>query len=78
MVPPETLDDARGGLRDDADRADDAAHLVGEVLGDTPDATFAVPTTAAIAKGDMYVVNAQFNRQTDPILPFTVSRIDVP
>jgi sugar lactone lactonase YvrE len=48
----------------------------GEIRSRTTDPSFATPTTAAIAKGRMLVVNSQFGGPGLP--PFTVSSIDVP
>ena len=51
----------------------------GELLGETGDPSFRFPTTAAIARGRMLVVNSQFNeRGGTPELPFTVSSVRVP
>lgn len=52
----------------------------GSLVGETGDESFAFPTTADIAHGQMLVVNSQFNRRAtgDPELPFTVSSIQVP
>jgi sugar lactone lactonase YvrE len=48
----------------------------GEIESQKTDPSFATPTTAAIAKGRMLVVNSQFGGPGLP--PFTVSSIDVP
>lgn len=52
----------------------------GEVLSETTDASFMFPTTAAIANGRLLVVNSQFDRRAtnNPVLPFTVSSVEVP
>jgi hypothetical protein len=51
----------------------------GEVTSRTSPASLAFPTTLAIARGRMLVVNSQFDKRAgSPVLPFTVSSIDVP
>jgi Cu-Zn family superoxide dismutase len=52
----------------------------GELVGETTDASFMFPTTAAIANGRLLVVNSQFDRRmtADPVEPFTVSSVKVP
>lgn len=52
----------------------------GELLGETTDDSFRFPTTAALAHGELLVVNSQFNRRAtgNPELPFTVSSVDAP
>jgi Cu-Zn family superoxide dismutase len=53
--------------------------LSGEVLSRTTDPSFDSPTTLALARGRLLVVNSQFQRMaTGPILPFTVSAIPAP
>mgnify|MGYP002778929246 CR=1 FL=1 len=50
----------------------------GEVVDTITDPSFAFPTTAAFAGDWLLVVNAQFNqRGGTPVLPFTVSAVDV-
>jgi len=52
----------------------------GRVVGETTDPTFAFPTTAALAKGRLLVVNSQFDKRSagaEPE-PFTVSSIKKP
>jgi sugar lactone lactonase YvrE len=41
-------------------------------LGEHTDPRFATPTTLALAGDRLLVVNAQFGRRPDPVLPFTV------
>lgn len=51
----------------------------GEVVSRTSDPSLAFPTTIAIARGRLLVVNSQFDKRGGtPTLPFTVSSIDVP
>jgi sugar lactone lactonase YvrE len=53
----------------------------GEVVSRTTDPSFRSPTTNAIARGRMLVVNSQFaarNSGQPPVLPFTVSSIPIP
>jgi sugar lactone lactonase YvrE len=51
----------------------------GEVVSRTLDPTLRVPTTLALARGRLLVVNSQFDRREGvPELPFTVSSIEVP
>jgi hypothetical protein len=53
----------------------------GEVVSRTTDPSFSTPTTNAIARGRMLVVNSQFDRLfsgQSPVLPFTVSSIPLP
>ena len=53
----------------------------GEVVSRTTDPSFSSPTTNAIARGRMLVVNSQFDRlfgNQPPVLPFTVSTIPLP
>jgi hypothetical protein len=53
----------------------------GEVVSRTTDPSFSSPTTNAIARGRMLVVNSQFDRLFSgqpPVLPFTVSNIPLP
>ena len=53
----------------------------GDVVSLTSDASFSSPTTIAIARGRLLVVNSQFDRLfggQPPVLPFTVSSIPVP
>ena len=53
----------------------------GDVVSRTSDPSFDSPTTNAIARGRMLVVNSQFDRLfagQPPVLPFTVSSIRVP
>jgi hypothetical protein len=51
----------------------------GRVLSRTFDASLRFPTTIAIARGRLLVVNSQFDKRGGtPELPFTVSSIDVP
>jgi hypothetical protein len=55
--------------------------LSGEVVSRTGDPSFRSPTTIAIARGRLLVVNSQFDRRgpgLTPDLPFTVSSIPVP
>jgi len=51
---------------------------IGEIVKRTTPAGLLDPTTIAIAKGQMLVVNSQFGNRTSPVLPFTVSSIPVP
>ena len=51
----------------------------GEVLSRTLDPSLAFPTTIAIARGRLLVVNSQFDKRGGaPTLPFTVSSIKLP
>jgi hypothetical protein len=53
----------------------------GEVVSRTTDPSFSMPTTNAIARGRMLIVNSQFDRLFSgqpPVLPFTVSSIPLP
>jgi hypothetical protein len=51
----------------------------GEVISRTSPGSLAFPTTLAIARGRMLVVNSQFDKRAgSPVLPFTVSSIEVP
>ena len=51
----------------------------GRVVGETSDPTFQLPTTAALDRGRLLVVNSQFDqRGLDPVQPFTVSSIKRP
>ena len=51
----------------------------GDVLSRTGDASFSSPTTLAIARGRLLVVNSQFaNQGGTPTLPFTVSSVPIP
>jgi Cu-Zn family superoxide dismutase len=51
----------------------------GRVVSRTTPPTLAFPTTIAIARGRMLVVNSQFDKRGGtPVLPFTVSSIKVP
>jgi Cu-Zn family superoxide dismutase len=53
----------------------------GEVVSRTGDPLFSSPTTIAIARGRLLVVNSQFDRLfggLPPELPFTVSSIPIP
>jgi len=53
----------------------------GRVVSRTVDPSFNSPTTNAIARGRMLVVNSQFaarNAGVPPVLPFTVSSIPIP
>jgi hypothetical protein len=53
----------------------------GTLLGYTRDETFDDPTTAAIARGRLLVVNSQFGERSAgvaPTTPFTVSSIPLP
>ena len=52
----------------------------GELLGEMSDDSFRFPTTAALARGELLVVNSQFNRRAtgNPELPFTVSSVKAP
>jgi Cu-Zn family superoxide dismutase len=55
--------------------------LSGEVVSRTGDPSFSSPTTIAIARGRLLVVNSQFDRLfggLPPVLPFTVSSIPIP
>jgi sugar lactone lactonase YvrE len=56
----------------------DPGFLSGEVLSRTSDPSFDSPTTLALARGRLLVVNSQFARRPNAILPFTVSAIDAP
>jgi len=51
----------------------------GEVVSRSTHPSLAFPTTIAIARGRMLVVNSQFDKRGGmPVLPFTVSSIKVP
>jgi sugar lactone lactonase YvrE len=53
----------------------------GRVVSETTDPSFAFPTTAAVARDRLLVVNSQFNRRgppPTPVLPFTVSSVRIP
>lgn len=51
----------------------------GRVVGETTDPTFRFPTTAALDRGRLLVVNSQFDKRGgDPVEPFTVSSIKRP
>ncbi|WP_210479803.1 SMP-30/gluconolactonase/LRE family protein [Naasia sp. SYSU D00948] len=51
----------------------------GRVVSETTDPTFRFPTTAALDRGRLLVVNSQFDqRGGDPVEPFTVSSIKRP
>jgi Cu-Zn family superoxide dismutase len=53
----------------------------GEVVSRTTDPSFSSPTTNAIARGRMLIVNSQFDRLFSgqpPVLPFTVSSVPLP
>ena len=51
----------------------------GEVVSRTLDPSLAFPTTIAIARGRLLVVNSQFDKRGGtPTLPFTVSSIELP
>jgi sugar lactone lactonase YvrE len=53
----------------------------GKVVSRTTDPSFSSPTTNAIARGRMLVVNSQFDRLFSgqpPVLPFTVSSMRLP
>jgi hypothetical protein len=51
----------------------------GKVTERVTPGSLAFPTTIAIARGRMLVVNSQFDKQGGtPVLPFTVSSIKVP
>ena len=53
----------------------------GRVVSTTTDPSFSSPTTNAIARGRMLVVNSQFaarNSGTAPTLPFTISSVRIP
>ena len=55
--------------------------LSGDVVSRTSDPSFSSPTTIAIARGRLLVVNSQFARLfggQPPVLPFTVSSIPMP
>lgn len=57
------------------------AYLTGAVgIAFGQDAGLLFPTTAAKARGDLLVVNGQLDATTDdgPVLPFTVSRVEIP
>jgi sugar lactone lactonase YvrE len=59
----------------------DPGFLSGEVLSRTTDPSFDSPTTLALARGRLLVVNSQFGRLfagQPPVLPFTVSAIPSP
>lgn len=56
-------------------------YATGTVISRTTDPSFRSPTTNAIARGRMLVVNSQFaarNAGQPPVLPFTVSSIAIP
>jgi sugar lactone lactonase YvrE len=48
------------------------------VVKTTADPSFVSPTTGAVKGERLWVVNAQFNRGPNPILPFNVSIVEVP
>lgn len=51
----------------------------GRIVGETSDPSFQLPTTAALDRGRLLVVNSQFDqRGLDPVEPFTVSSIERP
>jgi Cu-Zn family superoxide dismutase len=51
----------------------------GALVEETTDPTFQLPTTAALDRGRLLVVNSQFDqRGADPVEPFTVSSIKRP
>lgn len=53
----------------------------GSVVSSTTDPSLAFPTTIALARGRLLVVNSQFDKRgpgLTPVLPFTVSSIRVP
>lgn len=53
----------------------------GRIVSRTIDPSFSTPTTNAIARGRMLIVNSQFDRLFSgqpPVLPFTVSSIPLP
>jgi hypothetical protein len=55
--------------------------LRGHVVSRTTDPSFSSPTTNAIARGRMLIVNSQFDRLFSgqpPMLPFTVSSVPLP
>jgi Cu-Zn family superoxide dismutase len=55
--------------------------LSGRVVGSTTDPSLMFPTTAALTRGRLLVVNSQFDRRTagqPPVLPFTVSSLPRP
>jgi sugar lactone lactonase YvrE len=52
--------------------------LSGTVVNTTTNPSFVSPTTGALKEHRLWVVNAQFNRGANPVLPFTVSIIDEP
>jgi sugar lactone lactonase YvrE len=52
--------------------------LSGSVVNTTTNPSFVSPTTGALKEHRLWVVNAQFNRGPNPVLPFTVSIIDEP
>jgi hypothetical protein len=52
--------------------------LSGTVVNTTTNPSFVSPTTGALKEHRLWVVNAQFNRWANPVLPFTVSIIDEP
>jgi Cu-Zn family superoxide dismutase len=57
----------------------DAGYASGTVVSRTADPSFDSPTTAALARGRLIVVNSQFSRLGGtPILPFKVSSIPAP
>ena len=57
----------------------DAGYASGTVVSRTSDPSFDSPTTAALARGRLLVVNSQFSRLGGtPILPFEVSSIPAP
>jgi sugar lactone lactonase YvrE len=55
--------------------------LSGEITNTTTDPSLMFPTTAALLKGKLLVVNSQFDKRTSgqpPVLPFTVSVLPRP
>jgi sugar lactone lactonase YvrE len=51
----------------------------GRVVGETSDPSFHYPTTTALDRGRLLVVNSQFDqRGLDPVVPFTVSSVKRP
>jgi Cu-Zn family superoxide dismutase len=57
----------------------DAGYASGTVVSRTADPSFDSPTTAALARGRLLVVNSQFSRLGGtPVLPFRVSSIPAP
>jgi Cu-Zn family superoxide dismutase len=55
-------------------------YLSGDVVSRTTDPSFRSPTTNAIARGRMLVVNSQFAQRPTgtQVLPFTVSSVAIP